>query len=453
MKQSKRSVLVALSLLIASWVLVGTRPILASQNPTDQSPAATPLRLEELEQRALRNNPTLPQAEAAIRAAEGRRRQARLWPNPTIGYEAEGLAFNPLVYPFRNGQYFFVEQQITLFGKLKKSGDVFIQERAQAEAGATTQRLRVQNAVRMLYYEALGAQQLVELRRQLSALTREAVKISAELFNVGQADRPDVLAAEVEAQRAELDLMRAENEQARVWQLLAGVINDPSLKPTPLAGSLEDAAPQLNQDELLASVLRESPEVKAAQAGVARAQAVVARARIEPRPDVFVRGGIGYSHEFAEFFGGKTGWEGRVEAGVRVPIFNRNQGGVAAARAELQIAEREQQRVELTLRTRLAESYTDYLNALGVAARYRREILPRAQQAYDLYLARFRQMAAAYPQVLIAQRTLFQARTEYVGALVELWQNVAQLRGLLLTGGLDAPMQPSAGGMNEDRGN
>jgi cobalt-zinc-cadmium efflux system outer membrane protein len=52
-------------------------------------------------------------------------------------------------------------------------------------------------------------------------------------------------------------------------------------------------------------------------------------------------------------------------------------------------------------------------------------------------------MAAAYPQVLIAQRTLFQARTEYVAALVELWQNVAQLRGMLLTGGLGAPMQMS----------
>jgi outer membrane protein, heavy metal efflux system len=449
MQQFKRSALAALSLLIASWVLLGARLIAVGQSGMQQAPAVAPLQLPELEERAIRNNPTVPQAEAAVRAAEGRRRQARLWPNPIVGYEAEGLAFNPLVYPFRNGQYFFVEQQITLFGKLRRSGDVFIQERAQAEASATAQQLRVRNAVRMLYYEALGAQQLVELRRQLAALTREAVKISAELFNVGQADRPDVLAAEVEAQRAELDVMRAENEQRRVWLLLASVINDPSLKPTLLAGSLEDAAPQLNQDELLATVLRESPEVRQAQAGVARARAVLARARIEPRPDVFVRGGIGYSNEFAEFFGGKTGWEGRVEAGVRVPLFNRNQGSVAAARAELQAAEREQQRIELTLRTRLAESFTDYLNALGVAARYRREILPRAQQAYDLYLIRFRQMAAAYPQVLIAQRTLFQARTEYVAALVELWQNVAQLRGLLLTGGLDAPLQPNSGGTNE----
>ena len=48
-------------------------------------------------------------------------------------------------------------------------------------------------------------------------------------------------------------------------------------------------------------------------------------------------------------------------------------------------------------------------------------------------------MGAAYPQVLFTQRTLFQARTEYISSLVELWQNVVQLRGLLLMGGLDAP--------------
>lgn len=82
-----------------------------------------------------------------------------------------------------------------------------------------------------------------------------------------------------------------------------------------------------------------------------------------------------------------------------------------------------------------------------MASRYQREVLPRAQRAYELYLAKFRQMGAAYPQVLFTQRTLFQARTEYVHSLVELWQNVVQLRGLLLTGGLDAP-NGVAGGMS-----
>ena len=80
-----------------------------------QPPAPVPLRLEALEQLALKNNPTLAQADAAIRAAEGRRKQAGLWPNPIAGYEGEGLAFNPRVRAFRSGHGFFVEQNIQNF--------------------------------------------------------------------------------------------------------------------------------------------------------------------------------------------------------------------------------------------------------------------------------------------------------------------------------------------------
>src|SRR5262245_15201417 len=50
------------------------------------------LRLEDLERMALQNNPTAAQAEAAVRAAEGRRVQAGLMPNPIIGYAGEELS-------------------------------------------------------------------------------------------------------------------------------------------------------------------------------------------------------------------------------------------------------------------------------------------------------------------------------------------------------------------------
>ncbi|MBS1789995.1 MAG: TolC family protein [Acidobacteria bacterium] len=414
-------------------------------NPTSTQETNPPvLTLAALEQLATKNNPTLAQADAAIQAAEGRRRQAGLWPNPIVGYEADGLAFNSTVYPYRNAQYFFVEQSILTGGKLSKSKNIAAQEKAQSQAEAEAQRLRVLNAVRLLYYQAVGAQQLVDLRQQLTDWAREATDISSQLFNAGQADRPDVLTAEVELQRAELELARAKNDFNRVWQMLAAVVGDPQLKPGRLENILEKAAPAFVQDELLATLLRDSPEMKRALAGIERAKAVISRAKAEPKPDLYVRGGVGYSNEWAEFYGGKTGWEARVEAGVRVPIFNRNQGNIAASKAELTAAEREAQRVELALRARLAESFSRYQNSLVVTSRYQREVLPRAQQAYDLYLAKFRQMGAAYPLVLNAQRTLFQARTEYIGSLVDLWQNVTQLQGMLLMGGLDVP----SGGSN-----
>jgi len=64
--------------------------------------------------------------------------------------------------------------------------------------------------------------------------------------------------------------------------------------------------------------------------------------------------------------------------------------------------------------------------------------VPRADESYRLYLTRYREMAAAYPQVLVAQRTLFQVSDEYIKFAEMAWTASLRLQGLLLGGGLDA---------------
>ncbi|MGH8731131.1 MAG: TolC family protein [Burkholderiales bacterium] len=398
------------------------------------------MRLEDLERMALEGNPTMAQAEAAVRAAEGRRVQAGLLPNPVIGYAGEEFAFR--AFGDKSEHIAFIEQTIPLGGKLGKSRRVFVQEKAQSEQTAAAQRQRILNGVRILFYRGLGAQQLVEVRTQLANLARDAVKVTGELFNVGQADRPDVAQIRIEAERAELDLIMAENDREQVWQELGAVVGNPFLKPAPLAGELEKNLPALDREALLSQLVNNSPEIKRAMAGVERAKASVSRARAEVAPDLFLRGGLGYNRELLEkeiSINRRTGPEAQVEIGLRIPLWNRNQGGIAAASAEQQAAEREVRRVELMLRARFASSFRTYLNALRVATQYEKNIVPQAQNAYDTYLRNFRGMAAAYPQVLIAQRTLFQVRAEYVEALVNTWQNAVLLRGYLLNGALDAP--------------
>ena len=51
-------------------------------------------------------------------------------------------------------------------------------------------------------------------------------------------------------------------------------------------------------------------------------------------------------------------------------------------------------------------------------------------------------MAASYPQLLLSQRTLFQAQTDYLAALGDLWDNALTLQGFLLTDGLESPARP-----------
>ena len=396
------------------------------------------LSLQQLEQMALKWNPTLAQAAAQVRVAAGRKLQAGLYPNPVVGYDSDEIST-----PASGGEHGgFVEQTIVTAGKLGLSREIFEQEQGQAEEQTRAQRYRVLNTVRRRYYETLGAQQIVALRERLATLAREAVDVTYQLFNVGQADRPDLLQAEVEAQQVQLDLITARNDLERSWRQLTAVIGDPNLQRRPLAGKLDDSIPELDWDKVLAALLEESPELKIAEIGVKRAEAALKRAQVEWIPDITLRCGVRYN--FERFAPGDRvlGPEGFAEIRVPLPVFDRNQGNVASAQADLERARHEVERVELSLRRRLSATFADYLTSYQTVEVYGTRILADARQAYELYLQRFRQMAAAYPQVLITQRTLFQAQVAYVAALIDLWRAVVEIRGLLLVDGLAAPAAP-----------
>ena len=131
----------------------------------------------------------------------------------------------------------FIQQDIVLGGKLGAAQRVFEQQRQQAEAEREEQGLRVQNAVALAYYQALGAQESVAIRKNLVKLAQDAVTTARQLFNVGQADEPDVLQAQVEAGQEEIALISAQQRQQMLWRSLAAVIGQPSLTFGTLAGN------------------------------------------------------------------------------------------------------------------------------------------------------------------------------------------------------------------------
>jgi outer membrane protein, heavy metal efflux system len=418
----------------ATWVALAALlagPALVSA----QSAWPARLTLEDLERMAADRNPTLAQSAAAVRAAEGRVTQVGTYPNPLIGYEAEDLNTRS---PGRFKNFFWFQVPLVTAGKLGLSQELATAERALAGVTAEAQRLRVLTTVRLLYYEALGAERLSALREELQKLVDEAVMISEELYNVGQADRPDVLEVEIEAQRAALELARAASHRQRVWRTLAAAAGNPDLPLAGLAGDLEKDPPSLDPDAVMARVLTESPEVRRAQANVDRARAARERVRAERIPNLFVRSKLGYNAEQSAS-GKDVGFEAGVEIGVPLPLFDRQQGNLRSAEADLEHAQREVERLGLVLRTQLAAALKSYADARVEVERYRREIVPRAEQSVALYRRSFGRMAAAYPQVLIAQRSLYRVRAEYVQALVDLWRNATALDGLLLEGGLEAP--------------
>lgn len=425
------------------------RGIPQAQNPKVPSVNASvskissdsPMTLLQVEELAVQANPTLAQAAFSIPASETMRRQVGFLPNPVVGGEIQNFAFRDLgISPAYLG---FAVQTIPLGGKLKKMRNIYKVQVTQAELEASMQRQRVLNTIRNVFYNVLGAQQILDLQTELAVIARDATATTSELFNVGQADKPDYLESKIEKGQVEHDLVAVQNSYLQSWRALATLLGNPEMTPVRLKGNLEERIGKLDEEQLYRRMLEESPQMKAAQLQIKRSQAVLIRAKAEPYPDLFVRGSFGYSTAILdtgeEGPAPRTGVLANAQVGMTLPIFNRNPGGIASAQAELLFAQREIDRLKMTLRMQVAAVIREYNTALDAITRYRNDVLPSADEAYQLQKTKFEQMAASYPQVLIAQRTRFQLRQKYINALVSLQQDATLIEGFLLSGGLNAP--------------
>lgn len=395
--------------------------------------------LEQFEKIANDSNPTLRQAEAQIRAANARLQQAGLYPNPTVGYTGDEIRGGSVG---GGKQGFFVEQTIVTGSKLGLSRRVFAREADIATIEAEEQRIRVTSAVKMAFVRALAAQELLDARRDLASIAQRAAETQQGLANTGQADESEVLESEIEAQRARMAARMQENTLREEWRSLAAVIGRPDMPQAALAGQLDQNWPDLDEEQAVDNIANQSPAVRIADATTTRAQALLARARREPLPDLQVRAGMEYNHELLGSVPFAKGWEGIAQLGIQLPIFNRNQGEVAADRADIVRAQQEKVRIALTLRDRAASSVDMYANARLMAVEYRDTLLPRARKAYALRVEKYGQMLASYPRVLETQRRLYELQLEYIAALENVWTNGIALQGFLLTDGLEAPARP-----------
>jgi cobalt-zinc-cadmium efflux system outer membrane protein len=408
------------------------------------TPADAPgLRLEDLERMALASNPTIAQVQANVRVSAGLARQAGIYPNPTVGYYADEVRGG---YSGGGKQGGFISQTIVTGGKLRAARRVAELLTQEAGTAGEVQRLRVLNNVRTMFYQVLADQRLVDVRQNLAKLAADATQTSHQLANVGQADRPDVLQAEVEQRQVNVSLRIAQQNLRSSWRTLTAVVGKPDLPQARLEGDLE-AIPDLNYEEWLATTLRDSPEMKLAQQSVERAEASLAQAKKAPIPDLQLYGNLSQNNfPLLETSPRITGLNGGVQIGVQLPIFSRNQGNIAAAKAEIESARQDLARLRLQIGRNVANLFREYESARSTVLQYKTEMLPRAEQAYKLYQANYQKMAAAYPQALISQRTLFQLEVDYVQALESAWQSVLGIRGFGLMDGLSQPITPSMNG-------
>ncbi len=426
MKAKHAWTLLARRLLPMLLVCVGLGDAAAQPPPPQPArpttpPAAPPaLGLADLERMSLEQNPALAQAGLDVEAARGRAVQAGLYPSPTVGVIGEEIGKRGGIYTLPQ-----VTQEVVTAGKLRLSRTVGERQVDQAALAAQGRRYALLTTVRQGYFEVLAGRRRVEVLTELVALADQSVENARRLLEAKVIGELDALQFEVERDRFRADLDAARHEEAAAWRRLTADVGAPDLPPGALANLLGAPLPDYDFEGAKASVLEQHPEVRSAEGGVARAQLALRREQAEAVPNVTVGAGYQRNQNDRED-------EGRFEVGLPVPLWNRNQGNVLVAQAEVGRAIQEVSRVRYDLTSRLATAFGRYAAARERVERYRASILPNAQKAYRLAQEAFKGGQFEYLRVIQAQRAAAEANLEYVRAQAEAWQGASEIAGLLL---------------------
>ncbi|WP_010581669.1 TolC family protein [Schlesneria paludicola] len=410
------------------------------------SPSGDVLTLNELQEFAVTANPTLQQAYALLQQAQGNWAQVGLYPNPTLVWHDE--ANNA---PF-DAHFGVLSQDIVTGKKLQLNRAVASSDVQRAQLEAEAQNLRVLNEVQIRYIEVLGAERQVLVAEELLKIADDGVSVSERFFKAEQVSQADVLQATIQQRQTQILLRNARFRAAAARKSLGNVIGWPDMPPRPLGGALEDELQDVDWDVAWQELLNRSPQLHAAQARLASAQVQIHREQVEPIPNLQVSGGAGRDilpadQSFQMF---------TVSVGTNIPVWNRNQGNIMAAEGYYRAAQAEVTRLELSLRDDLADAYQRYQSARSEMEIYRDQIVPTAESNLALTQKAYEEGEFDFLRVLTARRDLFQARVNYVTALTDLRSAVIEIRGLLLTGGLDPtvsnPSPSNSAGQTSDAG-
>ena len=297
---------------------------------------AEPVSLSDALARGRDASPRIAKAKAELKAAEGRAIQAGVRPNPTLSAEVENFSGTG---PYRTfGQTettVAVSQPFELGGKRRARKEVASAERAFAQIALRKAEADLGYDIIVSHAELRAAEDRAVLARQVLARAAELARIAETLVDVGRDPpltklRADALLAEAKAEklRAEADLLSARQRLA----LLIGS-EDPELSAAAqdmvAPPALPDGAQSL--DERLAAAERDAA---AARVKLAQADGV---------PDITASGGVRNFRESRD-----TAFI--VGVSIPLPVFNRNRGNIAAARANGDAAEAELAQARLDTR-------------------------------------------------------------------------------------------------------
>jgi len=409
----------------------------SAEKPEQLPRPANLLTLDDLVNLASANHPDLQAARSKADAARGKLVQAGLCPNPLVAPIIDELGSQQNAAGFVGVN---ILQEVVTAGKLRLGQEAANHGVNAADWQAMTRWFDVWTRLRLAYYDLLTAQREVQAQKDIVDLAQKNLTATRELKKSGVKNEPDILRAQVDLEQSRIRYRTALNRLEAARRLLVNATGVASLPSFEIAGNLETLPPEFAWQSLVEWVLVHSSEVQEAQAYVLQAQVLAERARREPIPNIQVQ--LRPLYDFIEQHA-----SAQMSAGVYLPVFNRNQGNIAAARADVALKEAEVKQVELRLTERLVLAFQRYRTARQQSEIYRKSILPNAEASLKLIRLGYERGDPKYDftAVLQAEQVLAQAKLAFVQSLGELWRATAELEGLLQLDSRDLIDNCSAG--------
>jgi outer membrane protein, heavy metal efflux system len=390
------------------------RPVVPRQPQSEQISRLT---LEQALNLAERLHPALTAAQAQISGAAGRALQAGLFPNPELMARIEAAPLNDRFT--EDADYIVgVSQPLPLGGRLSAARQSELIDADRLRYVRDNTRLDIRRHVQQAFATALYWQRVTQTRAEDVQIAANGVAVARARLEAGDAIPAEVAQAEIEQHRAQLDLESAQSRQQQALETLAVAVGAPSLEIGRLEGTL-DPPPAVPDLEALMVQFEASPFAAAAEATIAVQQARIDLVQARRIPDLTL--------DLAYRRIGDV--DNTLDVGVRMPLtlFDRQQGALHEARADLVAAEALAQAREHELRLDLRAAYRTLTRALDQVMQLQDVILPRAERVLRVTEARYTSGDVSLSELLPVRRDWTKLRLDYLDALHEVKQAWAAL--------------------------
>lgn len=400
---------VLLSLLLLSG-LTGSN--LIGETAQGAEPLSGTYSLDDIVALAVEHSPAMAGAEGFVKQSHGQQIAAGAYPNPSVsGTAGRGSIRDPSTNTRITERTVTIEQPLEWTGKRQARQDAANAGAAGASAALVEARLGLIADVRVAFYQLLFAQRDAEMTAQNVAMVEEVLRTVKARVAAGEATSFDTMKANVEMQKAQKDVARAQNTlvvaRMRLNTLTAGSLG----KQFAIQGGFQPARQGLDPDRLAVKALEQHPTLQRLGKLAEQAGHTVQYERASRIPNINVQGS--YHREAGDE---------SMTAGLSVPLplWYRRQGEIETALGTQYRADADRRRAQQELEQAITQHAQEVRTAQDQLQVFETGLLKQAEQTLTIARTSFRQGAASLLDVLDAQRVYRQTLLEYAQVRADL---------------------------------